>query len=63
MESGRSVEAAESSGLVRGAGFVSIAPAIFTPPVGLIASIATDIWARKTNESTTLAIWGLSLPS
>lgn len=49
----------ESTGLIKGAGFVSLALAIIAPPIGLIGSIATFFWARSAGASKTLAILGI----
>ncbi|HMQ96370.1 MAG TPA: hypothetical protein PKD19_04080 [Candidatus Saccharibacteria bacterium] len=45
--------------MVKGAGIASIVLAIVNPPVGLVASVATFIWARRTGMPTTLAVWGM----
>jgi len=47
------------TGLIRGASVVGLVLAVIMPPVGLVASIATLIWARHEGQSATLSIWGI----
>lgn len=49
----------QSNTIIKGAGIVSVVLAVINPPVGLVASIATFIWARKAGVSTRLATWGI----
>jgi len=49
----------ESTGLVKGAGIVSLALAVIAPLVGLVTSIAVFFWARSSGASTKLAIFGI----
>lgn len=52
-------ESLDPTALRKGAGIVSLALAVVTPPVGLVFSVATLIWAKRSGESGTLAIWGI----
>ncbi len=45
--------------LVKGAGIISIVLAFINPPLGLITSIVTLIWAKKSGASTKLATIGM----
>ena len=49
----------DSSGLLKGASIVGLVLAFIVPFVGLVASIATLIWARRTGENGMLSIWGI----
>jgi len=53
--------ARDFSGLIRGLGIVGLVLAIIMPPVGLVVSIATLIWARQEGQSSTMATWGIIL--
>lgn len=55
----KEVEEVQSNTLVKGAGIISIVLAVINPPIGLLASIVTMIWAKKVGESTKLATWGM----
>lgn len=63
MSVGSSAEAADRSfdpAVIRkGAGIVSLVLAVITPPVGLVLSIATLIWARRSGEKGILAVCGV----
>lgn len=55
----KEVEEVQSSTLVKGAGIISIVLAVINPPIGLLVSIVTFIWAKKAGVSTKLAAWGM----
>lgn len=52
-------EVTDSSNIIKGLGIVSIILAVIAAPIGLVASIATLLWARKAKVSTRLATWGI----
>lgn len=49
----------QSNMLLKGAGIISIVLAVINPPIGLLTSIVTLIWAKKAGEPTKLAAWGM----
>lgn len=55
----KEAEEVQSNTLVKGAGIISVVLAIINPPIGLLTSIVTFIWAKKAGVPTNLATWGM----
>lgn len=44
----------QSNALLKGAGIASIVLAVINPPIGLLSSIVTMIWAKKSGNQQSL---------
>lgn len=60
-QSSVSAEKTDTTRVRKGVAIVSLVLAIFLPIVGLIGSIVSLVWAKRSGASTKLPVWGIVL--